>query len=81
MPHAAAERERLSLKQLISRAFALTLYLSAAAVTSYAAPLKEDEKQVLMYGAFIMGGVIIYIVAGKLFEKFVKNRKKGKEDK
>ena len=49
--------------------------------TVLAAPLKEDEISVLFYGAFIGAGVLLYIAAGKLFDKFVKRRKEEKEKK
>ena len=49
--------------------------------TVLAAPLKEDEISVLFYGAFIGAGVLLYIAAGKLFDRFVKRRKEEKEKK
>ncbi|MEA4919791.1 MAG: hypothetical protein VB078_02535 [Clostridiaceae bacterium] len=68
---------RKSLKKPMSAFFALAMVMTSI----YAAPLKEDEKSVLLYGVFIACGVIIYMGAGKLFDKFVKGRKKENKEK
>ena len=47
--------------------------------TVLAAPLKEDEISVLFYGAFIGAGVLLYIAAVKLFDRFVKRGIEEKE--
>lgn len=67
-----------AVKRSLMAAAALALCMEN---TVLAAPLKEDEISVLFYGVFIGAGVLLYIAAGKLFDKFVKRRKEEKEKK
>ena len=47
---------------------------------AYAAPLKDEEKDVLVYGAFSMLGVAVYMIGGKLLNKLVGKKEKEKEE-
>ena len=50
-------------------------------VTALAAPIKQEELDTLLYGGVIMGGVVVYLVAGKLWEKFMSGRQESAKEK
>lgn len=54
--------------------------MCALTTAAYAAPLKDEEKDVLIYGAFIMLGAAVYIIGGKLVKKLAGKKEKEKEE-
>ncbi len=54
--------------------------MCALTTAACAAPLKDEEKDVLVYGAFIMLGVAVYMIGGKLLNKLAGKKEKEKEE-
>lgn len=50
-------------------------------VTALAAPIKQEEIDTLIYGGVIMGGVVIYLGVGKLWNKFMSGRQENAREK
>ena len=53
--------------------------LSMTSITAFAAPIKQEELDTLLYGGVIMGGVVIYLACGKAWNYFKAKSQKNKE--
>ena len=68
------------MKNAARRIYISISVMCALTTAACAAPLKDEEKDVLVYGAFIMLGVAVYMIGGKLLNKLVGKKEKEKEE-
>ena len=68
-------KELSQMKNHLSRLPAAALLLPCLSLPVQAAAIKPEELDALYYGAYITAGALLYILAGKLWKKFMDRRK------
>ena len=77
--HLFTQERRENMRKLTDKLMIAMAAMSMTSITAFAAPIKQEELDTLLYGGVIMGGVIIYLVCGKAWNYFMSKMQKDKE--
>ena len=77
--HLFTQERRENMRKLTDKLMIVMAAISMTSVTAFAAPIKQEELDTLLYGGVIMGGVVIYLACSKAWSYFMAKMQKDKE--